>query len=80
MVPESARWGDGALNNPATYTRDTNWVIERNWVLNTLMPQRSAIVLQQLRDAGLYPTVPPDRAGRWRVIRMACPIYVLRHS
>jgi hypothetical protein len=57
VVPESARWGDGALNSTATYTRDSHWVIERNWVLNTLLPQRSAVVLQQLRNAGLYPTV-----------------------
>lgn len=57
MVPEAARWGDGALASTATYTRDSNWVPERNWMLNTLMPQRSAIVLQQLRTAGLYPTV-----------------------
>jgi hypothetical protein len=57
MVPESARWGDGALNSTATYTRNSHWVVERNWALNTLMPQRSAIVLQQMRNAGLYPTV-----------------------
>jgi hypothetical protein len=57
VVPESARWGDGALNSTARYTRNDHWVVERNWALNTLLSQRSAIVLQQLRDVGLYPNV-----------------------
>ncbi|MBN2473347.1 MAG: lamin tail domain-containing protein [Pirellulales bacterium] len=54
IVCESARWGDVASGSPYTLTQ---WQSQRDWILNTYMPQRSAIVLQQLRDAGLYPLV-----------------------
>jgi hypothetical protein len=55
VVPESARWGD--LTREPPYTRDTNWVTERDWLLNTYFPQRSAIALQQLVNKGLFPSV-----------------------
>ena len=51
---ESARWGDN--RRPAQpYTRDREWMAELNWLLKTYFPRRSAIVLEQLRAAGLYP-------------------------
>ena len=54
VVPESARWGDVA--QPGTvFNRNDHWLPERNRLLNSLFPQRSQIVLQQLRDANLYP-------------------------
>jgi hypothetical protein len=57
VVPESARWGDGALDaTEPPFTRD-DWVRERDRLLNEVFPQRTAIVLQQLRDIGLYPAV-----------------------
>lgn len=56
IVTESARWGDWLV--PASpFTRDDHWLVQRNWILNTLFPQRTGIVLQQLQDAGLYPPV-----------------------
>ena len=56
LVTESARWGDWLV--PASpFTRDGHWMAQRNWIVNTLFPQRSGIVLQQLRDASLYPLV-----------------------
>jgi hypothetical protein len=33
------------------------WYTERDWILNTYLSQRSGIVLQQFRAAGLYPNV-----------------------
>ncbi len=54
MLCESARWGD--VGGGAPYRID-QWRSQRDWVLNTYMRQRSAIVLEQLRNAGLYPTI-----------------------
>lgn len=54
IVGESARWGDN--RNPADppYTRAT-WIAERDRLLTTYFPNRTAVVLQQLKDDGLYP-------------------------
>jgi hypothetical protein len=54
MAAESARWGDA--QSAAPYRID-QWRSERDWVLNTYLAQRSAVVLDQLRSAGLYPIV-----------------------
>ena len=56
MVAESARWGD---NKGISVLRIEDWRRERDWVLNTYLPQRPGIVLGQLRNAGLYPTIDP---------------------
>ena len=64
MVAESARWGDMHHNPPLTpedwYDGDSNYHDGRaglGWILNYYIPQRSDIVLQQFRDAGLYPDI-----------------------
>jgi hypothetical protein len=49
---EAARWGD-VVTEPG-YDLD-DWTNERDYILNTYMPQRTGIVLQQLKNAGLYP-------------------------
>ncbi|MBN2473466.1 MAG: lamin tail domain-containing protein [Pirellulales bacterium] len=54
IVAESARWGDQHHSPPLTLQQ---WYTERNWILNTYLPQRSGIVLQQFRNSGLYPNV-----------------------
>lgn len=53
IVAESARWGDNHRTTP--YTRDIDWVAERDWLLETYFPQRTEVVLQQLRSRGWYP-------------------------
>jgi hypothetical protein len=68
IVAESARWGDyrrdvhSFSSGPyELYTRDNQWKTEQNRLLNQYFPNRTAIVLEQLRAAGLYPDVPaPD--------------------
>lgn len=50
MLPENARWG----NAGSSYTM-AQWFAERDYILNTYLVQRSGIVLEQLRTAGLYP-------------------------
>ena len=56
LVPESARWGDWKIPG-VIYNRDDHWIAERDRMLTQFFPQRSAVVLQQLRDIGLYPAV-----------------------
>ena len=64
IVAESARWGDQHHSTPLTledwYDRDGNFNdgrAGRDWILGYYLPQRSDIVLQQFRNAGLYPYV-----------------------
>ncbi|MBN1674707.1 MAG: chitobiase/beta-hexosaminidase C-terminal domain-containing protein, partial [Kiritimatiellae bacterium] len=60
VVPESARWGDDhASYVNAPLNRDDYWVPMRNYLLNTFLPQRTGIVLNQLRNRGLYPSLNP---------------------
>jgi hypothetical protein len=54
IIAESARWGDQSFAQPLT---QQDWLTERNWILNTYLPQRTAIVLDQFRSASLYPNV-----------------------
>ncbi len=52
IVAESARWGDQHHHPPLT---KREWSTERNWLLRSYLPQRTQIVIDQLRAAGLYP-------------------------
>jgi len=54
MIAESARWGDDHWDPPQDLE---DWLRERDWILNTYLPQRTQIVLEQFREAGLYPPV-----------------------
>ncbi len=56
IVGESARWGDAASGRAKT--RDDNWVKERDRLLNDYFPVRTDIVIQQLKDFGIYPALP----------------------
>ncbi len=72
IVAESARWGDfrrdvlpGRWNSSDfdLYTRDDHYLPVLNWVFDTYFPQRSAIVLNQLKARNLYPDLDaPDFA------------------
>jgi hypothetical protein len=64
VIAESARWGDYRRDVHSfeegpyeLYTRADHWLPERNRLLTTYLPQRSAIVIRQLKSAGLYPDV-----------------------
>ena len=59
ITGESARWGDACLNpnranNPITRS---NWLKAVTEKLADYFPRRTGIVLQQLRDEGLFPSV-----------------------
>jgi len=64
IVAESCRWGDyrrdvhqyqvGVFD---LYTRDNQWLVEMDRMVNSYFVNRPGIVLNQLRAAGLYPTL-----------------------
>ena len=56
IIAESARWGDQARSNPYSLA---DWQNSRDYILNTYITRRPAIVLGQLRNAGLYPSIDP---------------------
>ncbi len=57
IIGESARWGDSwmFLNNNQPYMKDSHWIPARDWILNTFLPVRTAIMIGQYRDINLYP-------------------------
>ena len=55
VVAESARWGDSA--STSARTRNDDWLTWADWLTDTYMPQRTAIVLQQIKNQGWYPSV-----------------------
>lgn len=52
VVAESARWGDAKRATP--YTRDEEWATEYQRLTDLFFPQRTDVLIEQLRDAGLY--------------------------
>lgn len=52
LIPESARWGDQMGSE--RYTYETNWLPEIEYLRDVYFPNRSAEVVQQFRDRGLY--------------------------
>jgi hypothetical protein len=55
IVAESARWGD--MHHTAAPLTLTHWIAERDWILNTYLPQRNGFVLNELKSYDLYPNV-----------------------
>ncbi len=58
IIAESARWGDqrpARANRP--YTQADWWAEVNGYLLGTFFPARTQIVLNQLRNRGLYPQV-----------------------
>ena len=75
VICESARWGDMHHNQPLD---QDDWYEMRDWLLENFFQQRYDIVLQQLRNAGLYPEVEAptlyvDDAYQPAILAMASP-------
>jgi hypothetical protein len=62
IIGESARWGDGRRAQP--YTRDVEWVAERDRLLNEYFPARTQILLDQFQRGNLYPYVSAPLLSR----------------
>ncbi|MCL4176448.1 MAG: lamin tail domain-containing protein [Verrucomicrobia bacterium] len=56
IVGESARWGD-VVRTTQPYTRNAEWLTEKQRLLTEFFPGRTDRVIQQLKQAGLYPQV-----------------------
>jgi len=61
LVAEQARWGD--QNGSDAHTVE-EWRSQRDYVLNIFLTGRGAIVLQQFRNRGLYPSVDAPEFSR----------------
>jgi hypothetical protein len=63
IVAESARWGDYRRDVDQSgvplvlLERDVQWVAERERLLNDYFPARTGIVVEQYREAGLFPSI-----------------------
>jgi hypothetical protein len=64
ILAESARWGDYRRDvHPyqiapyPLYTKETHWIPQQNFLLNTYFPQRTSTFVAQLRAAGIFPSV-----------------------
>lgn len=59
VIAESARWGDA--KSESAYTKDDNWWPEIVTVRDLFFPNRTNIVIDQLKNANLYPAIKsPD--------------------
>jgi len=57
VMGESARWGDYRVYSP--YNLHEDWNDEYEYLMSTYFPQRTAVVLEQLKEAGMFPEVQP---------------------
>jgi hypothetical protein len=58
VVGESARWGDAWMNQvDPPRTRDDDWLPRLDELRSEYFPARGALVVQQYRRRGLYPTL-----------------------
>ena len=53
IVAESARWGDSQTNPPRT---KNDWLGQVNYMVDTYFPQRTQLVINQMRSVGMFPT------------------------
>jgi hypothetical protein len=56
IIAESARWGGTNATNGGVITH-ADWLQEQNFLLTNWFPQRTDILVAQLRSAGMYPAV-----------------------
>ena len=57
IIDESARWGDIPTTSGTSPHTQAQWRNERDYLLNTFLRQRTALVIQQLKNVGLFPSV-----------------------
>ncbi len=53
VIAESARWGDNQRSGQA-FTRDVEWVAERDRLLEEYFPQRTDAVIEDFRNANFF--------------------------
>ena len=63
IVPETARWQPSSATS-LPWDRDGEWQAEWNYMKNVFWPQRTDILLDQLRGRGWYPVEAPEFTPR----------------
>jgi hypothetical protein len=58
ITAESARWGDAKTKKGLGFTSE-DWLLEVNSLKDIFIPQRTDIVIDQLKEAGLFSTLLP---------------------
>lgn len=56
IIAESARWGDTNVGD-ILYTKNEHWLPRKQDLLENYFPQRTGIVIQQLKNKGYFPSV-----------------------
>ncbi|MFN0127998.1 MAG: lamin tail domain-containing protein, partial [Verrucomicrobiales bacterium] len=64
LVAETARWQPPSSVGPLPWDRNGEWTVERNYLMNTYFPQRTAVQLTQFRNRGWYPVDTPEMSRR----------------
>ena len=62
IIAESARWGDSQIS--PSRTRDEDWIPEIEQMYADYFPVRTGIVIEQMKDAGLYSDFDPPVVSR----------------
>lgn len=57
IIAESARWGSAQRSAPRT--KNDDWLDYINYLKTNYFPYRTAVVLQDIKDIGLYPSINP---------------------
>ncbi len=65
IVGESARWGDGKNDAGRPMTRDRDWIRRIELLATRYFPARHTRMLDQYRNAGLYPDIDPPEYTPW---------------
>lgn len=74
IIAETARWGDDQFSPPQDLVK---WQKERDWLVGTYLPQRTAVVLAQLKSKGLFPaTAAPAFTPAGGAVSSAVPVQI----
>jgi len=64
IIAETARWGDYRRDvhqfesaGPFQLYTQADWLTEKSFLLNNYFPERTNVLVQQLRDAGMFPSI-----------------------
>ncbi len=74
IVAETARWQPTSSVGPLPWDRNGEWTVEKNYLLNTYFPQRTAIQLNQFRARGWYPVEAPELSQPGGAVAPGTPI------
>ena len=67
IVSETARWQPNSSHNPP-WDRDGEWQVEWDYMTNVFWPQRTGILINQLRSRGWYAIDAPEFGQRGGVV------------